>query len=285
MGEGGTSSGLLCPAADSRADAGATPVPSRGGPRSTNGKDRLAADPHGRRFGIYLAPRQERTPVTAPRGLLPVLMIPTLGLVLTGCAERMSIIRKHAVDLKTTALFKRPCDADVPMAEYETMLNRCNRTRLSRMIEQFETIQEMEAARGIPGDTIEEVRAKGFSIYEDANPKLRRPNTLVLYGNDALAAVGMGVSAPPLQKPEEIKAYADFMAVHYAEQYIERDVVLVVDRFCVNNRESIEVGEDRVFTILWREARVLKRVIKGGPINNPKRERGLLLCPSGFLVD
>src|SRR3989442_15866127 len=78
------------------------------------------------------------------------------------------------------------------------------------MIEQFETIQEMEAARGIPGDTIEEVRAKGFSIYEDANPKLRRPNTLVLYGNDALAAVGMGVSAPPLQKPEEIKADPDF---------------------------------------------------------------------------
>src|SRR2546425_12911790 len=94
---------------------------------------------------------------------------------------------------------------DVPMAGYETMLNRGNRTRLSRMIEQFETIQEMEPARGIPGDTMEEVRAKGFSIYEDANPKLRRPNTLVLYGNDALAAVGMGVSAPPLQTPEEIK--------------------------------------------------------------------------------
>jgi len=218
-------------------------------------------------------------------GLLPLLMIPTLGLALTGCAERMSIIRKHAVDLKTTALFKRPCDADVPMAEYETVLNRCNRTRLSRMIEQFETIQEMERARGSAGDTMEEVRAKGFSIYEDANPKLRRPNTLVLYGNDALAAVGMGLSAPPLQKPEEIKAYADFMAVHYAEQYIERDVVSVVDRFCVNNRESIEIGEDRVFTILWREGRVLKRVIKGGPIDNPKRERGLLLCPSGFLVD
>src|SRR2546430_12052604 len=33
--------------------------------------------------------------------------------------------------------------------------------------------------------------------------------------------------------------------------------------FCVNNRESIEIGEDRVFTILWREGRVLKRVIKG----------------------
>src|SRR2546428_13158687 len=201
-------------------------------------------------------------------------MIPTLGLVLTGCAERMSIIRKHAVDLKTTALFKRPCDADVPMAEYETMLNRCNRTRLSRMIGQFETIQEMEAARGIPGATIEEVRAKGFSIYEDANPKLRRPNTLVLYGNDALAAVGMGVSAPPLQKPEEIKAYADFMAVHYAEQYIERDVVLGVDRFWVNNRESIEGGEVRGFTFMWGEAAVMNSVSKGRHITNPKCERG-----------
>src|SRR5438552_16037626 len=175
-------------------------------------------------------------------------MIPTLGLVLTGCAERMSIIRKHAVDLKTTALFKRPCDADVPMAQYETMLNRCNRTRLSRMIERFETSQEMEAARGIPGDTIEEVRAKGFSIYEDANPKLRRPNTLVLYGNDALAAVGMGVSAPPLQKPEEIKAYADFMAVHEAEQYIEVDVGSVVDRYRDNHRAACDVGEERGLT-------------------------------------
>lgn len=224
--------------------------------------------------------------MTAPRGLLSLLLtIPALGLVLTGCAERMSISRKQAVDLKTTALFKRPCDANVPMTEYETMLNRCNRTRLSRMIEQFETIQEMEPARGIPGETMEEVRAKGFSIFEDANPKLRRPNTLVLYGNDALAAVGMGVSAPPLQKPEEIRVYADFMALHYAEQYIERDVVSVADRFCINNRESIEVGEDRVFTILWREGRVFKRVIKGGPIDNPKRERGLLLCPSDFLVD
>src|SRR3989442_9294109 len=142
------------------------------------------------------------------------------------------------------------------------------------MIEQFETIQEMEAARGIPGDTIEEVRAKGFSIYEDANPKLRRPNTLVLYGNDALAAVGMGVSAPPLQKPEEIKAYADFMAVHYAEQYIERDVVLVVDRFCVNNRESIEVGGARGFPSRGGGAPPLKGGSKAAPPTNPTPERG-----------
>jgi hypothetical protein len=224
--------------------------------------------------------------VTATFRLLRlVMMIPMLGFMMAGCVERMSIIQKQAVDLKTTALFKRPCDANVPRAEYETMLNRCNRTRLRRMAEQFETIQEAESALGIPGDSIEDVRRKGFSIYSDGDQKLRRSNTLVLYGNDALAAVGMGVSAPPLQKPDEIRAYADFMARHYAEQYIERDVVAVADRFCINNRESIEIGEDRVFTILWREGRVFKRIIKGGPIDNPKGERGFLLCPGGFLVD
>jgi hypothetical protein len=212
-------------------------------------------------------------------------MIPTLGLVLAGCAERMPITRKQAVDLRTTALFKRPCDAAVPMGEFETKLNRCNRTRLQRMIEQFETIQEGEPVRGIPGDTIEDVRRKGFSIYADGDQKLRRPNTLVLYGNDALAAVGMGVTPPPLQKPDDIRVYSDFMAQHYAELYIERDVVSVADRFCVNTRNSLEIGEDRVFAIVWREGHVFKRVIKGGPIDNPKRERGLLLCPGGFLMD
>ena len=217
--------------------------------------------------------------------LLRLVMIPVVGLALTGCAERMSIIRKQAVDLKTTALFKRPCDANVPMGEYETKLNRCNRTRLTRMIEQFEMIQEMDPARGVPGDTIDDVRSKGFSIYEDANPKVRRANTLVLYGNDALAAAGMGISPPPLQKPDEIRAYSDFMAQHYAEQYIERDVVTVADRYCINNRESIEIGEDRVFIIVWREGRVFKRIVKGGPIDNPKRERGFLLCPGNMVTD
>ena len=223
--------------------------------------------------------------MTATRGLTRLVMIPTLGLVLAGCAERMPIIRKQAVDLKTTALFKRRCDASIPMGEYETTLNRCNRTRLNRMIEQFETIQEMDPGRGIQGDTVDDVRAKGFSIYQDANTKIRRANTLVLYGNDALSAAGLSVSPPPLQKPDEIKAYSDFMAQHYAEQYIERDVVTVADRYCINNRESIEVGEDRVFVIVWREGRVFKRIIKGGPIDNPKRERGFLLCPGSFVTD
>ena len=108
--------------------------------------------------------------MTASLGLVRMVMIPTLGLILAGCAERMPIIRKQTVDLKTTALFKRPCDANVPMGEYETTLNRCNRTRLTRMIEQFETIQEIDLGRGLLGDTLDDVRAKGFSIYEDANP-------------------------------------------------------------------------------------------------------------------
>lgn len=36
---------------------------------------------------------------------------------------------------------------------------------------------------------------------------------------------------------------------------------------------------------MWRNGRVFKRVIKGGPINNPKQERALLGCPFDFIVD
>ena len=74
----------------------------------------------------------------------------------------------------------------------------------------------------------------------------------MLHGNEALAAVGMGVAPPPPQKAEEIKTYSDFMAAHYGEEYEERDIKNVVDRFC---------------------------------INNPKQERGFLVCPGDFLID
>ena len=36
---------------------------------------------------------------------------------------------------------------------------------------------------------------------------------------------------------------------------------------------------------MWRNGRVFKRVIKGGPINNPKQERALPGCPFDFIVD
>lgn len=72
------------------------------------------------------------------------------------------------------------------------------------------------------------------------------------------------------------------MAQHYGEEYVERDIKSVADRFCLNRRESLETGDDRVFAIVWRNGHVFKRVIKGGPVINPKQERGFLICPGGL---
>jgi hypothetical protein len=218
------------------------------------------------------------------RMLLPLSLL----LAATGCAHAPMVV-KHSYDFRSTALFKRPCDqvrpADAPVDPLEIELVQCNSTRLVRMVENFLRIQEADPEHGIPGDTIAEVRAKGFTIYVDAEERVRRPNTRPLYGNDALAAVGMSVSPPPLQTPADVRAYTDFMSSHYAEEYYERDLRSVTDRFCMNSRDSRDMGDDRTFAIVWRNGHVYKRVIKGGPIDNPKQEKGFLLCPSTFIVD
>lgn len=221
--------------------------------------------------------------------LLVLVAIVAVG---EGCATA-PLLRKQSFDFKTTALFKLPCDTpevleakrEVESDGLETEANQCNSVHMLRMVDRFMTIQETDESRGIQGDTVEQVRQKGFSIFLDANNRMRRPNSRPLYGNDALASVGMGVSPPPLQRPEDIKAYADYMAQHYGEEYVERDVKNVADRFCLNRRESLEVGDDRIFAIVWRGGHVFKRVIKGGPVNNPKQERGLLICPGNFLIE
>jgi len=219
---------------------------------------------------------------------LPVLL--ALAVTVSGCASA-PVIRKQSFDFKSTALFKLPCDSPEVLAAkggdkdpLETTDNACNSTHMLRMVENFMKVVEADEQKGIAGDTIEEVRAKGFSIFLPDGTK-RRPNTRPLYGNDALGAVGMGVAPPPLQKPEDIKAYADFMAQLYAEEYYEKDVRLVTDRLCVNNRATLETGDERTFAILWRNGHVFKRVIKGGPVLNPKQERAFLLCPSSFIFD
>jgi hypothetical protein len=213
----------------------------------------------------------------------PGAVVVLLSIAVGGCG--LPVFQKRAYDFKSTSLFVRPCDRQVEPGEFEITLNRCNHTRLLRMIELFMSIEEADPQQGRPGDTVQDVRQKGFTIYADEARQLRRPNTRTLYGNEALAAVGMAVSPPPLQSPDEVKAYADFMSQHYAEEYVERDLTYVADRVCVNSRDSLDVGEDRTFTILWREGRVLKRIIKGGPVNNPKQERALLICPGSFLSD
>ena len=221
-----------------------------------------------------------------------LLFLAALVVVAEGCATA-PVLRKQSFDFKTTALFRLPCDTpevlearrEIPDDGLETDANQCNSVHMLRMADRFMTIQETDETRGIQGDTIEAVRAKGFSIFFDPEGRKRRPNTRPLYGNDALAAVGMGVSPPPLQRPEDIKAYADYMAQHYGEEYVEKDLKSVADRFCLNRRESLETGDDRVFAIVWRGGHVFKRVIKGGPVSNPKQERGLLICPGNFILD
>jgi hypothetical protein len=221
-----------------------------------------------------------------------LLVVVAIAVMAEGCSTA-PIFRKQSFDFKTTALFKLPCDTpevldakrELPDDGLETADNQCNSVHMLRMVDRFLSIQEAAEAQGIPGDTIAEVRAKGFSIYTDPEGRKRRPNTRPVYGNDALAAVGMGVAPPPLQKAEEIKAYTDFMASHYGEEYEERDVKQVVDRFCLNRRDSHELGDARTFAIVWRNGHVFKRIIKGGPIDNPKQERAFLVCPGDFIID
>lgn len=236
--------------------------------------------------------------------------------LLTGCAF---IVKKEAFDSKTTQLFVKPCkelekaerDIETPTPskkkkgffakinpfnavrtdpkeqaiKLRTTVNDCVVPDLARMIEAFKSIRETNEKNNILGDTRQQVRQKGFSIYNDETEKEQRQNTRALHGNDALAEVGMPVSPPPLQKPEEIKAYTEFMNSHYGEQYFERGLRRVVDRICINNEESLEIGSDYSFVIVWRGDYVFRRVVKGGPINNPKKESAFLLCPGGFIGD
>src|SRR3989442_5920707 len=93
----------------------------------------------------------------------------------------------------------------------------------------------------------------------------------------------MGVAPPPLQRPEDIKAYTDFMGQLYAEEYVEKDVMRVTDRYCLNNRETLDTGDERTFSILWRARPVVQRVLKGGPLPEPKPGHAFLPCPGELI--
>ena len=113
-----------------------------------------------------------------------LLILFALAALAEGCSTA-PILRKQSFDFKTTALFKLPCDTpEVLEAKREIP----------------DDGPETDEAKGIPGDTLADVRAKGFTIFTDPEGRKRRPNTKPLYGNDALAAVGIGVAPPPLQK-------------------------------------------------------------------------------------
>src|SRR2546427_8172673 len=150
------------------------------------------------------------------------MILVVLAVVAAGCSTA-PILRRQTFDFKTTALFKLPCNTpealeakrEIPDDGLETSDNQCNSVHMLRMVDRFLTIQESDEAKGIPGDSIAEVRAKGFTIFTDSEGRKRRPNTKPLYGNDALAAVRIGAAPPPRQKADELKGYAAFIVAHH----------------------------------------------------------------------
>src|SRR5947209_20083361 len=131
--------------------------------------------------------------------MTPAVVILFLALTLSGCVGRMPVLQKRSYDFKSTALFRQPCDEDVPLGEYEIALNRCNSTRLLRMIDTFLTIKEADRTQGIPGDTLVDVRQKGFTIYIDDDRKIGRPTPPWLTATKRPPAAARPAGPPPLQ--------------------------------------------------------------------------------------
>ena len=225
-----------------------------------------------------------------------------------GCT---SLIQQRNFDYKTTGLCANPADRNLQRAENKkkdkgffqavnpnNVLNtdnegkkkedpgyfkECKDESRIELIQRFMSIVETDEKNGVVGDTVEQVRDKGFSIFLDPDGKIRRQNTQELHGNEALSAIGMPVNPPQLGGEQEIRNYTAFMNAHFGHIYNEKGLRLIKDRFCVNTRNSLDIGDDYQLVIVWRDGHVFKRVVKGGPINNPKQEYAILLCPGELL--
>ncbi len=228
-------------------------------------------------------------------------------IVLGGCATRtpsgrktdgMPIFTKRAYTYKTTGLFTKTCkgeeekervagseskDKAKAQQDKKEKSDECRIADIERMIAVFFSIQETGDKNGIKGDTIEEVRRKGFTIYADERKKTSMKNTQPFYGNDALTLIGMGTSPPQLDTPEKIEAYNNYMKSIYGEAYYETDLEQESDRICINTDEIKTVGDDRIFVIVWKGGHVFQRGIKGGRRDETHKEEAFLKCPGGFV--
>src|SRR5207247_4952529 len=110
------------------------------------------------------------TPRPRPAMNRRTLLQLVVTLAITGCSHSPVMV-KHSYDFRTTSLFKLPCDQVrqpyAPVDPLEIKLTECNSTRLVRMVENFLRIQEADPEQGIAGDTLADVRSKGFTIYAD----------------------------------------------------------------------------------------------------------------------
>src|SRR2546426_6451689 len=148
-----------------------------------------------------------------------------LAVVAAGCATA-PVLRRQSFDFKTTALFKLPCDTpevleakrEIPDDGLETADNQCNSVHMLRMVDRFLSIQEADEAKGVPGDTIAEVRAKGFTIFTDPEGRKRRGNSQQLNGVEALDAVDIGVAAPKIKKGANRNNHMSVMGAANDEQ-------------------------------------------------------------------
>lgn len=212
-----------------------------------------------------------------------------IGFMAIGCA---SILVRESYDFKTTGLFPRPCAEGEKgkIIKDNSGKEKCVVTDIPTMVQQFWDIPETEAkfwetngASGMRGATIAEVRAKGFHIYQDEKKGIRTSNCRALYGDEALAAVGIDIGAGKAATTEDAKALIEFKGKHYGEECIEYSLKRISDRIYINTKNSNEKGDIYTFVIVWRDGLVLRRIIKGGAVDNPASEWGLLLGPGEVL--
>jgi len=235
--------------------------------------------------------------------IIAVLLVFALG----GCAAIGSITQKDSYKFETTGLFIKPCQerSDFEKSnqnkkggffakfktskedrakELNTTLN-CNEVDIERMVAAFSSIKESDEENGILGDSIEEVKGKGFMIHLDNEGKVRRPNTEILYGADALAEVGMPLNPPQLNTPEAIEIYKKYMKSHLAWTFKETNIGNKTDRIYMNTKNASAIGPDYKFVITFKNNYVFRRVTKGGPKNTVTQEKAFLLGPGGFVGD
>ncbi len=211
-----------------------------------------------------------------------MLLIPLVFLFASGCA---SILTEESFDFRTTGLFTRPCTKEEKEKfekEY-TQNGKCLAPDIETMVARFATIKESTDVQA--GDTIEDVRQKGFRVYIDETKGIRVRNTEMLYGDEALLAIGMGVGAGNPQNAGDAERLSKYKGEHYGEVYVEQGSFRVSDRLFINTMNVSAVGNTRLFIVVWKNGRALKRIIKENPIDNSQHQRAFLLGPGGAITD
>ena len=248
--------------------------------------------------------KSERRTLLAFIGKTMVILI---AFVISGCASIGSVTQKDNYKFETTGLFINPSQEKPDLEksnqkkkggffakfktskedrakELNTALN-CNEVDIEKMVAVFNSIKESDEENGILGDSIEEVKSKGLTIYLDNEGKTRRPSTEILYGADALAGVGMPLNPPQLNTPADIETYKKYMKSHFAWTFKETNIGEKTDRIYINTKNASTIGPDYKFVITFKNDRVFRRVIKGGPQNLVTQEKAFLLGPGGFIGD